>query len=175
MNKNHINTTPFDIEEPNLGHFDRFEAKLKKGTSVNKRKNPFYKYIAIAATFLLIFSLGINSFNNNKGIELAAVSSKMEETQHYFSSVIFEELEKIAKEKNNDNKQIIDDALLQLQILETDYKKQTFELKENNQNKQIIFAMINNFQQRITILQNLVTQLDDFKQLKNNYNENNTL
>ncbi|MCF6349590.1 MAG: hypothetical protein L3J23_00975 [Flavobacteriaceae bacterium] len=161
----------FDIEEPNIGHFNRFEARLK---SKNKSKKFSYKYIAVAATISMLFGISFALIQPNKGVELAEISPKMGETQDYFTAVIQEELEKINKVKNIGNEQIINDAFLQLKQLEKNYKKLTFELKESNNNsKEIIFAMINNYQQRITVLQNLLNNLVNFKQLKNRKNENN--
>ena len=162
----------FDIEEPSLGHFDRFEARLK-----GKKKKKFkYKYFAIAASFVLLVGIAFTAFqSSSKGVELADISPKMEETQDYFAAVIHEELEKVNKEKTPENAKIIDDALVQLDLLETNYKKLTFELKETNNSKEIIFAMINNYQQRITVLQNLLNNLDNYKQLKNKEYENTTI
>jgi hypothetical protein len=164
----------FDIEEPNLGHFNRFEDKLKGSTS--KKKFKFnYKYLAIAAAMLLLISIGFKTFQSNNGIELASVSPKMEETQDYFASVIQVELEKINAIKNPENIEIINDALKQLNLIENNYQKLKIDLQDNDNSKHIIFAMINNFQQRITVLQNLLTNLDNFKQLKNIQNENKTI
>ncbi len=164
----------FDIEEPNLGHFDRFEAKLSN-QKIPRKRNGIYKYITIAASFLLLCGIVFGTFNMQKGIELADVSPKMEETQDYFTSVIYTELEKIASIKNKNNEKIIKDAFKQLQFLEKNYKKQTIALKGNHNNKKIIFIMITNFQQRIDILQNLLQEINKIEQLKNNYNENKTI
>ena len=62
-----------------------------------------------------------------------------------------------------ENKIIIEDAFVQLNILEKNYQKLTLELKESNEDKRVIYAMIANFQKRLEILQNLVDQLEDFK------------
>ncbi len=173
-NKFKILESKFDIEEPTIGHFNRFQNKLKSKNN-SKKKTSFYKYIAIAASLLLLVTIGFSKIQSSNGIELADVSPKMEETQDYFTSVIHLELEKIELLKNTDNKKIIEDAFLQLQFLEDDYNKQTLELQDNNDNKKIIFAMINNFQQRITVLQNLLSKLHDFEQLKNTKNEINNI
>jgi hypothetical protein len=104
----------FDIEEPNIGHFDRFEAKLR-GENKSKQKRKFnYKYLAVAASVVMLFGIVFTSTQTNKGVELAEISPKMEETQDYFAAVIHEELEKISKIKNIENEQIINDAFIQL-------------------------------------------------------------
>ncbi len=162
----------FDLEEPTIGHFNRFESKLK-GIKPNKKFN--FKFVAVAASILMLFGIVFTSVQINKGIELAEISPKMEETQDYFASVIHQEIEKINKEKNPENAKIIEDAFLQIHQIEGNYKKLTIELKNNSNSKEIIFAMIHNYQQRIDVLQNLLQNLDNFRQLKNNKNENNTI
>jgi len=164
----------YDIKEPSIGHFERFQAKLAQQEKPKKQYH-WYKYIAIAASFVLLFSFGFSKFHQSKSYDLADISPKMEETQDYFNAVIHQELEKISKEKNEDNKQIIEDALLQLKNLETDYNQQKKALKTNTKNKNVIYSMINNYQQRIEVLQNLLQELNKFDHLKNNYNEINSL
>ncbi len=164
----------FDIEEPTIGHFNRFQKKMERQKKP-KKSMQFYKFIAIAASLLLIFTIGFGKMQSTKGVELADVSPKMEETQDYFTSVIHNELEKITAIKNKENEKIINDALQHIKFLEEDYKKQTIALKDNFDNKNILFAMINNFQQRITILQNLLDELNNVEQLKELNNENNKI
>ena len=86
-------------------------------------------------------------------------------------SVIKNELATIENERNNDTEQLINDALLQINKLEDQYSKLTLELKESTEDKRIIYAMISNFQQRIDVLQSLLIQIEDLKQLKTQNNE----
>ena len=81
-------------------------------------------------------------------------------------------LESIAKERNSDTEQLINDAFIQLNKLETQYVVLTLELKESTEDKRIIYAMIANFQQRIDLLQGLLSQIEDVKQLKKQQHEN---
>lgn len=162
----------FDIEEPNIGHFDRFKAKL------NKEKKPsilfrLWPFIAIAASIILFFGVLLGKSFSNQGMELATVSSEMGETQNFFVATIKKELASIEKQRNPETEQLITDGFQQLDILEKQYGKLTLELKESTADKRIIYAMISNFQQRIEVLQNLLIQIEDVKQLKANNNENN--
>ena len=160
----------FDLNEPNEGHFSRFEAKLNKG----KKPNILIKlwpFIAIAASVILIFGVWLGASFSTQGMELAKVSSEMGETQNYFVATIEKELESIEKERNSDTEQIINDGLQQLNKLEVQYQVLTLELKESTEDKRIIYAMIANFQQRIEVLQSLLTQIEDVKQLKIQNNE----
>jgi len=163
----------FDTEEPRIGHFDRFEAKLHQIESKKpKVRYQLASFIAVAASVVLIFGIWLGATFSNKGMELATVSTEMKDTQNYFVTTIEKELTLIEKERNSDTEQLIDDALAQLKKLEQQYHLLTLELKESTEDKRIIYAMISNYQQRITILQSLLIQIEDVKQLKTQENEN---
>ncbi len=161
----------FDIEDPTIGHFNRFEAKLNN-TSAPKKSYRLFSFIAVAASVVLLFGIWLGSSFSNKGMELAGISSEMEETQSYFVSVIKTELATIENERNSTTENLINDTLDQLNKLEIEYITLTLELKESAEDKRIIYAMISNFQQRITILQSLLDQIENVKQLKKQNDEN---
>ena len=159
----------FDVNEPNVGHFERFQARLEKIDETPKKKGgtPWY-ILAVAASALLFFGYWMGNFNqgiDSNGIELAEVSPEMEETQNFYLATIQKEVEEISTKKTTANQKIIEDAFLQLEILETNYRKLTLELKESNADKRVIYAMITNFQNRLQILQNLMDQLEEFEEL----------
>lgn len=160
----------FDVNEPNEGHFSRFEAKLNKGRKPTVLLK-LWPILAIAASIILIFGVWLGSSFSTQGMELAKVSSEMDETQNYFIAAIKKELEIIEKERNPDTEQIINDGLQQLNKLEKEYQALTLVLKESTEDKRIIYAMISNFQQRIEVLQSLLAQIEDVKQLKIQNNE----
>ena len=161
----------FDTEEPKLGHFDRFRVKQIKNTSKPKWNPNTWKWLAVAASIILILGIWLGSPKDSEGLELADVSPKMEETQSFFTATIQNEIEQIAGKRNPENKQVIDDGLEQLKKLESEYIKLTIALDESNKDRRIIYAMITNFQQRITVLQSLLDKLDEIELLKNNTDE----
>lgn len=157
----------FDLAEPNIGHFERFEAKLNAYNKPSS-KGVYWSWLAAAASVIIILGIWFgNNFAPDKGLELADISPKMEETQSFFVQTIQKEIALIEKNKTPENQEIIDDAFVQLNKLEKNYKKLTLELKESNEDKRVIYAMIFNFQQRIEILQNLMQQLEDVEQIEN--------
>ncbi|MEX1382743.1 hypothetical protein [Lutibacter sp.] len=163
----------FDIEEPTVGHFNRFEAKLNQTKTTNRKNNfKFYSFLAVAASVVLLFGIWLGSSFSNKGMELANVSTEMAETQTYFVSTIQKELSLIEDQRNSTTEQLINDALDQLKKLEQQYNLLTLELKESTEDKRIIYAMITNFQQRKDILQSVLNQIEEVKQLKTQENEN---
>lgn len=159
----------FDLAEPTIGHFERFEKRLEK--PVVKYNPKTWKWLVIAASITLIFGFWIGQNQNSDGLQLADISPKMEETQNYFSSVIKTEIENINIQKSSENKELIDDTFIRLESLEKQYTELTLELKESGEDKRVVFAMISNFQQRIEILQNLLKHIEDIKQLKLTQNE----
>ncbi|MDC9721584.1 MAG: hypothetical protein PSN34_02265 [Urechidicola sp.] len=156
----------FDIAEPTIGHFQRFEKRMSY-VSV-KKKNHSWKWISVAASIVLLFGVWLGQSLQSDRLELADVSPKMEETQIYFASVIKTEIQKINTQKTPENQKMIDDAFIRMDNLEAQYVALTKELKESGADQRVIFAMISNFQQRIEILKNVLDQMDNLKQLKSN-------
>ncbi|WP_196895976.1 hypothetical protein [Aureivirga marina] len=168
----------FDIHEPSEFHLERFEKKLKNSSEFSKKNSYTKYYLAVAASLLLLIGIGIGKYFNvspkvqeNSGVELGSISPKMEKTQIYFTSVLNEELNKIRKLENPENKKVVDDYLKQIEKLENDYVKLTVELKKNG-NQKIVYAMISNYQKRIEILQNLILQLENLNSHKLTNDEN---
>lgn len=159
----------FDISEPSIGHFNRFEMRI---SDKPKQKSIHWKWISIAASIVLLFGVWFGQNLQNDRLELADISPKMEETQDYFTNFIRTEIEKVNTQRTNENQQLIDDSFKRLQKLKEQYSKLTITLKESNEDQRVIFAMISNYQQRIEILQNLLEQLNSIKQLKSsNYED----
>ena len=166
----------FDFAEPNVGHFERFEAKMKAQNSPNKKpKNIKWYWLSAAASVLLLFGFSFGPHTAGGGIELAEISPKMEETQNFYLATIQKEIKLIDNQRTPQNQKIIDDALVQLEILEKNHQKLSIELKESNEDKRVIYAMIANFQMQIEVLQNLVDQLEKFKNYQNLNPEENKI
>ena len=163
----------FDIEEPTVGHFERFEAKLSKSNKSIVFNPKTWRWLAVAASIILFFGIWVGTnLNNNESLLLADVSPQMHETETYFINAIEREIELINSKKTVDNQKLIDDSFNQLKKLEDQYQKLTLELSENNEDKRIIFAMISNYQQRISVLENLLNELNRVEELKTTNYEN---
>ncbi len=169
----------FDIETPDRGHQQRFLELLDSDSKTVDTTKPksfgWWKPLAIAASMALLLSLYIGNFGGDNQMQLADVSPEMEQTQFHFTSMIEAELEKVKAVENEDTKVIIQDAMKQMKRLEDEYEKLKTTLIDNGDDKRIIHAMINNFQNRITLLQNVLIQVDEIKLLKSNQDENNVI
>lgn len=162
----------FDIEVPNLGHQQRFIDKLNKTeTKVANRKTNYWKpLLAVAASVVLILSIALNIKPDTTQKDLASISPELAETQNFFSNTIAFELNKLKTEKSPETQKLVNDALLRLDRLESEYKNLKLNLTESGEDQRVIYAMITNFQNRIDVLQSTLLQIEALKTLKqNNY------
>ncbi|RKS42724.1 hypothetical protein BC962_3182 [Gillisia mitskevichiae] len=169
-----------DLEEPEIGHEDRFFEKLKESRNLNGKSGEsnvrtlWQSWIAIAASIVFIILIAGSLLNTNllaKPADLAAVSPEMKETQEFYAKAIRAELDKVKASKSPETKIIIDDALVQLERLDNEYKKLRVDLSDSGKDRRVIFAMVSNLQQRIDLLNTVLTQIEEIKELKNNKNE----
>ncbi|MGB0837110.1 MAG: hypothetical protein ACPGRE_03360 [Flavobacteriaceae bacterium] len=161
----------FNTELPNLNHEDRFLAKLQKQNERSARKSPKGKWwIPLAACFALgvSFYLGttLNQEDKTPGRSLAEISPQMQETQFFYTSLIQKEKRQIQAYNSESNENQIKSSFTQLEKLEEDYKQLELNLDLAPQNKQIVAAMIQNYQLRVRVLQELLNRLEQNKKLE---------
>lgn len=169
----------FDIEEPNAGHKQRFLEKLnsQNAATVSKKKSVFTLWkplLSVAASIVLLLTISLGVFKNNNTSDLASVSPEMAKTQDFFTNTITTELKKLNSEEYPEYQDLIVETMFQLKILEENYNLLKEDLSTSGQDERVIYAMISNFQNRIELLQNVVAQINDLKQPKNEQNENDT-
>lgn len=158
----------FDIEEPTADHNARFLAKLNDRNHAKKRN--WWRPLSIAASIALLICVGIGvSYNNS--VSNTESFPEVENAQFYFASLLQQEIEKVNALKSPETQKIIEDAMNQISNLEQDYKQLENELIQNGNSRQILNAMITNFQTRIDLLQDVLTQIDEINNFKNNENE----
>jgi uncharacterized protein YeeX (DUF496 family) len=169
----------FDIENPDLGHQQRFLAKIQgqdqrlvNDTSIPFRRNLWKPFIGIAASIALLVSVFIVTQQNPRVMDLASVSPEMSETQNFFTVAIAEQLNKLEREQSPETETLIKDAMAQMHLLETEYEALKLDLTESGDDNRVIYAMISNFQNRIALLQSVLENIEIVKQLKQDTNEN---
>lgn len=166
----------FDHEVPSANHELRFLEKLEASKTAHKTvfyKKPVYRIaMGIAASILLMISVFTITQTTPESRDLASVSPELAQTQNFFTLTINEELKKLNQAKTPETEALIQDALKQMEILETDYESLKTDLIESGDDKRVIYAMISNFQNRIDILKTVLEQIESIKLLKNNSNEN---
>ena len=168
----------FDIEEPQTDHRDKFARKLEKSKKSGKAESNSGKIwiglLSIAAVLALVLLLS-NNFHQGNQSDLASISPEMKQTQQFYSGLIEKELIALNAEATPETQAIIKDALQQLKKLENRYKRMENDLLESGNDKRVINAMIQNFQQRIDLLSEVLEQIENIKSLNNQNYESNTI
>lgn len=172
----------FDIAEPAGGHKDRFLEKLQKQPTrqkfEGKLRTLWSPMLAVAASLLLIIMLAGNFMGGSlltESGDLAGISPEMKQTQEFYTNLIRTELARVEQAKTPETEAIVADAFKQLEKLDMEYDKLKNDLKKSGQDKRVVFAMVSNLQQRIDILNNVLTHIENIKELKNPNNENNLI
>ncbi len=161
--------TDFDVDVPRFGHLERFEKRLNK--TETKQRKISYKWMSVAASIILLVGFWLGSNHSERTLLLADVSPQMEEAENFFVSTISYEIKEIEKFRSPKTEQVIEDALHQLERLEDKYKELVTELNKSNNDRRVVFAMISNYQNRIEILQNVLKQVDQINNPKENQDE----
>lgn len=170
----------FDMEEPTIGHEQRF---LEKLDSVNQTarlhtKKTWWKPLSIAASIVLLCAIGTGLFFNNAPTieeQVAKISPEASQTEFYFANLINEQVKQLESESTPETQKIIDDSMTQLRKLETNYQVLEQDLLNGGNSKLILSAMITNFQTRIDLLQEVLNQVETIKNLKKYNDENFTI
>lgn len=165
----------FDIQEPSITHTANFIEKLNATKKTYKKRS--WKPFAIAASIAFLCAIGFNLFYTKQTTneQIAEIAPEVTETKFYFASLINDQVNELKKETSPSTKKIIDDTLLQLNKLESDYKKLEQNLLNGGNNKLILSAIITNYQTRIDLVKDVMEQIDTIKNLKNYNDENSTL
>jgi len=163
----------FDQEEPQAGHEARFIEKLNATTAEHKKGISWWKPLSIAASILLLIGLflGPGLWNEIEKERIAEISPEISNSEFYFANIIEQQVKQLEHEKSPETKKIIEDALGQLDILETDYKKLEKDLLNGGDDNIILRSMIQNFQTRIDLMEDVLAQIEIIKTLKNQQNE----
>lgn len=170
----------FDIEEPEAGHQERFLEKLNKSKGVvgiRPKKTTWWKPLSIAASLLLLCALGLQLYVEEPSIDqqVVQIAPEVSETQFYFASLVEEQVQELRNARSPETEQMVDDALKQLDKLEADYQQLERDLINGGNSKIILNAMIINFQTRIDLLKEVLTNIEEVKNLKPYNDENFTI
>jgi hypothetical protein len=170
----------FDTEEPQGRHQERFLEKLQASqgiVSIQKKKNSWWKPLSIAASVAILLGIGFSVFNNSPSIDqqVAEISPEASQTQFYFANLIQDQVKQLESESTPETKKIIEDTMFQLRKLDANYKTLEQDLLNGGNSKLILSAMITNFQTRIDLLQNVLNQVENIKNLKKYTDENYTI
>lgn len=172
------------------GHEARFEAMLGDAFREPRRKR--YYWIGIAATLLLMISLGVwtkwqpaisdpaeipvaaqDSLTPVRGFSLGDVSPDLRKLEQYYTANINLQLARL--DISDRNREVADGYMNRLRELDTEYMELNRELNEIGPNEETITAMIRNFQFRLQLLLKLKEKLNEIKQSNNESIQNQSI
>lgn len=187
----------FDTEHPQAGHKDRFLQKLeaskaslivqreireesnapKAATIKEDRQKLAWKPWAIAASIALLCTVALGLYESEPTLDqqISEISPEASRTQFYFAGLVEEQVRELQNESTPETQKIIDDTMAQLHKLETDYARLEKDLVNGGNSKLILSAMITNFRTRIDLLQEVLTKIENIKNLNPYYDTETTL
>lgn len=161
-----------DELEPSLDHRSRFIDRLDeemKHRPEGVQLNISYKFMRFAAiAVVLITAISFAWFWDQSQINaplsqkmtLADVSEKYEEVEFFYQEQMNSRLVQLELKDNEIDKNVYNEALNRLNALDVNYSKLEKELNNNPGNTRIVYAMIKNYQLRITVLEALLQKLN---------------
>lgn len=177
------NEEQFDTA-PKSGHFDRFRALQAQHQKVVKPISPkstaIPMFMKIAAVLILVFGIGWMVFNLGKmqGAQEFAVieevapvySDELKEAEFFFTEQVDLKKKEVLAFSNADNADT-KHILLELEKLELQYIDLKEELTINQNNAQIINAMIDNYRMRLSVLERLLEHLKKSNTIKQKHHD----
>lgn len=171
----------WDTEEPTPGHRQRFEQRLVtlEGGSTNPGNEagvrgirPLWIQIAAAASVAIMAGLWI--FFPGKGDlqeRVNEISPEASKSAYYFTNVIELQVRELEASQTPETAPLVRSALSQIADLEADYSRLEQELVSGGNTQLVLKAMITNFQTRIDLLTDVLEQVNEFKLLNTQNNE----
>ena len=160
-------------------HRDKFEDRLQQ---LQKPKKNNYQFLKVAATIVLLVSLGYffipnttieQPTNDVETVNLGSISPEMKQIENYYLRAINYEMASI--EPSPESKAILDKYLKKIAELTKQYKQLSNDLTEKEINEKTINALITNLQLRLQLLLELKDTIQEMKTPKTVKNENTTI
>jgi hypothetical protein len=175
------NRENFALEEPDKGHFDRFEEKHRNFHRKHDRFSwKFMLQAAVVTILVILSSLWVyeNLFapsNKKATLTLADISAEYLEAEIYYTTLINRKYNEIRSFDFSENSTEQELVLNELAEMDTIYKSLEEELDAERGNHMVINAMIRHYQLKLDIMSRIVDHLKEFQteeNLKIKENEN---
>jgi hypothetical protein len=149
--------TEFDIKDLPVGHVDRFVTKLDTALHTDRKIFNLQVY-AIAASVIMIIAIGITLFVRIAHFRqqpslLTGVSPELEEAELYYQSRIQERMEVLEV-----NKLVDEQVMSDLKEIDQSFKSIHKDLKRNPGDERLIQAVIQVYQMKLEMIDNLLQQ-----------------
>ena len=190
------NRNLFDVDEPSFGHLERFQQRLEMEQKQRRkwRTNYILKIAAMVVASITVGSVVVDGWVDNsariiesKVADVGAnqardfvqrtsqyVKSKTnpeyEQTQNYYVSLVDNRLDQIRASENMDDEQK-KELLKELSEMDELFVNLQKELKADPDNPALIDALVNHYQIKINVMNQIITNLNNIKQLNEQQNE----
>ena len=151
-----------DFIRDHRSEFDDLKAPPGIWKKIERREDrvqPMWKWTAVAATALLLVSLGFIFGTKFKGQPDIAGWKEYQETEQYYEARIQSRMEKIR------TLSVSDEVTADLQVLDDVYQELKTQLMEDpNADAQVLLsAMIRHQQQKLEIMEKILNRVDKYK------------
>lgn len=167
------NRDSFDEKEPLEGHFDRFRQKLEIRKPTRKVNLFMVAAAAAVAGLILTGTLGLlfngSSMNslNQKELSLSVISPELKEVEDYYTSQINSRYNMINTLKKNSTPEVQSEVTKAITDMDFSYYLLKKDLSSNPKQERVVSAMIQQYQVRIDMLDQILNTLESFSKLRN--------
>ena len=155
-----------DSDRPREGHEDRFRQKLERlPGQAPVRRIRFRHAIQVAASLAIILTSSILLVRSNQGDDKLAkeeIPEAIVEANVYFASQVDARYDEIKEFEFNDQEEK-DLLLKELQDLESYHKQLMKDLEANPGDERVVNALIRHYQLKLEVMDQIITQLNQFK------------
>ncbi|MBN1387403.1 MAG: hypothetical protein JW965_03095 [Bacteroidales bacterium] len=169
----------FNSEEPFEGHFERFSAKLKARQFITPKRVSLTPYLLKAAAVAILVALSslwtwehVLSPNARK-MTLSEVSPEYREVEQYYVkqvSIMEDEIEGIWINGQPEDKEML---MNELDEMDKIYEELQKDLKANPNDERVINAMIEHYQNKVQVMNYILSQLKQIQSENDNKNQIN--
>jgi hypothetical protein len=170
------NRDQLDHAEPAAGHFDRFRRKLEDQPS---GKRGWLTYLKAASITLLVilstlwmYENLINRSSLQEGISLGEISPEYQQAEIYYTNMVqskYREIDEMTFPEDSLQKEILKKELSDMDLIYENLRK---ELEDNPSNERLIHAMIEHYELKLDVMNQILNQLNELKKLELNNNTN---
>jgi hypothetical protein len=161
----------FNVAEPAEGHFERFREKL--GPQISQKQHGISYYLKVAAIIvgvsvssILVYEM-LRPDKISESYTFGTLSQEFRDAEDYFLKTIqtkYSEIEQIQFD-DPEQKELI---LKELEEMDQLYKQLVKDFNTDPDNEMVVNAMIQHYQLKINILNNILIQLEEINILKSN-------
>jgi len=161
----------FEVPPLSEDHEIRFIQKLRNHSTTQRRKATVFKLrrgLAVAASISLIIVCGVLFLRSQLNRETMANHVQLDKARQHFGTLVSYELKELEQYKGSDYQTLVFDVMQSFKKLENDHQQLLKDLERTNGSPRVLQALINNYQQKISLLQDVQEQI---LQLKNTTHE----